>query len=177
MFLVGNIQEWLKPYLIENHYPSWVYNSFSFYAIIFVAAGLLNTVIVQALKPKTDAEKELIQLRKKCVGNDKASRKGIQKAVSECKQEHKSEITKLTTEYNRDKRSVALSHTKEIASYEAKIKAKDILIESMTTQLAEKFQIIDEYNKETATKQNSPGKANIEQEKGETILPNIGEYT
>lgn len=176
MFLVGNIQDWLKPILIAHDYPEWIYGSFPFYATIFVAAGLLNTYFIQALKPKNADEKELATLRKKCKSNDRTSKKTTQKAVSECTSSHEAEISRIKREYSGQLRLKLDDHKKEIASLLSKIKAKDVLIESMTNQLAEKFQIIEDYNKETSNNQNTPERSTIG-ERGTSIVPNISEYS
>lgn len=176
MFLIGNIQNWLKPILIEYGSPAWMYDSFGLYAILFVAAGLLNTYFVQAVKPKSGDEKELLALRKKCKVNERTNKKETQKAVTDCTDLHKLEIKKIREGYHNELRLKTEDYNKKIGEYSSKIKAKDVLIESMTNQLAEKFQIIDEYNKETSSNRNSPVKTS-ESEKAGSIVPNISEYS
>lgn len=176
MFLVGNIQNWLKPILIAHDYPEWIYGSFPFYATIFVAAGLLNTYFIQALKPKNADEKELETLRKKCKSNDRVSKKATQKALTECTSSHKAEISRIKNEHSNQLNLKLNENKKEIESLLSKIKAKDVLIESMTNQLAEKFQIIEDYNKETSNNKNTPERS-ITEERGALIVPNISEYS
>lgn len=176
MFLVGNIQTWLKPILIAHDYPEWVYNSFSLYAIIFVACGLLNTYFVQVMKPKDADEKELIALRKKCSSNDRANKRETKKAVSECTSSHEKAIAELKTNHSNELRGKAESHKKEISDLTFRMKAKDVAIESMTNQLAEKFKIIEDYNKETSKNQNAPTKE-ITGGSGASVVPNIREYS
>lgn len=165
MFSVGNIQKWLKPYLVDNNFPDWVYDSFSFYAMLFVAAGLLNTFLIQALKPKNENDKEIITLRRRCRTADKNKKKEIKKAIENCTSSHTAEILKITKE-----------HDEKSSRYESIIQAKDSLIHSMTGQLAEKFQIIGEYNKESSANSNAPRKSTIESRPQEYV-PDIENYS
>jgi len=176
MFFIGNMQEWLKPMLIEHGYPSWISNSFSFYAIIFVTAGLINTWFVQFFKPKTEDEKELGKLKAKCKRNERDKSSAIKKAVSEKEKTIRSELEQLKIQHREDKKNIAQSHQNDLDALKAKIKAKDAMIESMTDQLAEKFKIIEEYNKEAYSNQN---KTTIENKSslGDNVVPNISHYT
>lgn len=175
MFFIGNMQEWLKPLLIERGAAPWVYNSFGFYALIFVAAGLLNTWLIKVLSPKSIEEKELRSLRKKCANNERVKNNAVSRATNEKDKERNSDISKLKSEHLKQFREKDSSHKIEISRLEATIKTKDSLIELMTHQLAEKFMVIDEYNKETNTNRNKPMNDNTTA--GNRIVPDIGDYT
>lgn len=169
------MENWLKPLLIENNAPSWIYNSFTFYAIIYVAAGLISTWIVQSMKPKTENEKELLKLRKKDKNSEKDKNKEIQKALSTQADKHNAELTSIKESHRVAIRNQRAEHDKEITTHLCKIRAKDTFIELMTAQLAEKFEVIDSYNKETSNVSNNS--RNSQPITDDNIIPDIGNYS
>ncbi|WP_405078791.1 hypothetical protein ACI51Z_01865 [Pectobacterium carotovorum] len=175
MFFIGNIQNWLKPYLINEKYPEWLYNSFPFYGIIYVAAGLLSTFIAQKLKPKTNDEKELLLLRKGSKNFEKTKYRSIKSAVSEQNKLHQNEISKIKENHKKHLKSQMEAYQEEITKHQFTIKAKDQLISLMTAQLAEKFKIIENYNKETSINSNKPNQQ-INNVIGD-FMPDIGDYS
>lgn len=177
MFFIGNMQEWLKPLLMEHGAPIWVYNSFSFYAIIFVAAGLLNTLIIKSLSPKSVDEKELKTLRNKQKNNDKDKRNAINKVTEGKEKEKNNEIKKLNLEHQRQNKDKDRLHKDEISRLEATIKIKDSFIESMTQQLTEKFMVINAYNQESNTNKNTPMDDREHMKTTKGIFPDISDYT
>lgn len=175
MFFVGNIQNWLKPYLIKNDYPSWLYDSFPFYAIFYVAVGLLSTFIAQALKPKTLVEKELSDLRRKVKRLEREKIKEKEKTIAEQNRKHQDEISKIKIAHRDEINGQANGYEKEILRHQCTIKAKDQFISLMTIQLAEKYETIESYNKESAGNSNKHETA-IRNDLG-SIMPDIGNYS
>lgn len=175
MFFIGNIQSWLKPILIAKDYPDWMYESFSFYAIIYVAAGLLSTFVAQSLKPKTEHEKELLSLRKKEKTFEKKKQAGINKALAEQKDKHADEVNRIKANHRRELVSQRVSHEKEINNHQCTIKVKDQMISLMTGQLAEKYEIIGSYNRNA---ESNPSQENRRPESNiGNIIPDIGDYS
>ncbi|WP_152999317.1 hypothetical protein [Pantoea dispersa] len=175
MFFIGNMQEWLKPLLVEHGAPPWVYNSFGFYAIIFVAAGLLNTWVIKVLSPKSFDEKELKNLRKQCKSNEREKKSAIGRVTADKDRERNNEIFKLKSEHQKEHKEKDSAHRIAISRLEATIKTKDSFIESMTHQLAEKYMVIDEYNKETNINGNKP--INHQPKPVNGMVPDISDYT
>ncbi|EKS6407727.1 MULTISPECIES: hypothetical protein [Enterobacter cloacae complex] len=175
MFFVGNIQNWLKPYLISHQYPSWLYDSFPFYAIIYVAVGLLSTFIAQALKPKTATEKEISDLKRQVKRLEKEKQKEKDKTISEETKKHQTEISRIRSSHRDEIEKKSNEYEKEILRHKCTIKAKDQFISSMTIQLAEKFETIENYNKESAG--NSNKHASTTKNNVGSIMPDIGDYS
>lgn len=175
MFCIGNMQEWLKPLLVEHGAPPWVYNAFTFYAIIFVAAGLLNAWMIKVLSPKSVDEKELRALRRKCKSNEREKKSAIGRVTADKDKERSNEILKLKSEHQKECTDKDSAHNIAISRLEATIKAKDSFIESMTHQLAEKYMVIDEYNRETNINGNKP--INHQAKPANGMVPDISDYT
>ncbi|MCL6325815.1 hypothetical protein [Pectobacterium polaris] len=174
MFFVGNMQNWLKPQLITLGAPQWLYEAFTFYAILYVAAGLLSTFIVQSLKPKTENEKELTTLRKKIKNAEKEKKQHTNKVLLEKENIHKDEIKRIKSSHATDINKGKEEYAKLLSRHESTVKAKDACIAIMTNQLAEKFEIIDSYNKETQKNYNFSG--NTKTEPMGNIMPDIENY-
>ncbi|MCK7265492.1 hypothetical protein L8O48_00195 [Enterobacter cloacae] len=175
MFFVGNIQNWLKPYLISHQYPSWLYDSFTFYAIIYVSAGLLSTFIAQTLKPNTATEKEISDLKRQVRRLEKEKQKQKDKTIAEEAKKHQSEISKIRSSHRDEIERKSSEYEKEILRHQCTIKAKDQFISSMTIQLAEKYETIENYSKESAGNSNKP--ASTRNNNAGSIMPDIGDYS
>lgn len=175
MFFVGNIQNWLKPYLISHEYPSWLYESFSFYAIFYVAVGLLSTFIAQSLKPKSLDEKEFSSLKKKVKRLEREKGKEKEKTINEEAKKHHAEILKLKSTHRDEIKNQASGYENEILKHQCTIKAKDQFISLMTIQLAEKYETIENYNKDSAGNYNKPESTSINDIN--SIMPDISNYS
>lgn len=133
MFLAGNMQNWLTPWLEAHQFPGWITDSFGFLAIFFVSATLLNMWFVGKFTPKEPnelKEKEKQKLIKR--ENTKHN-----KAIRSLEGEHKKQI-KDTVKSECDK--VRSEFSSVVYNLKDECGRKQITIDVLSTELAKNRQ-------------------------------------
>jgi len=129
MFLAGNMQNWLIPWLVDNGFPTWVTGSFVFLGIIFVFATLLNMWFVGKLAPKEP--NELKEIEKKKIIKKEAVKHG--KHIKVLIGDHKRELRETV---KKECDSVKANLEPKITSLEDECGRKQITIDVLSTELA-----------------------------------------
>jgi len=133
MFLAGNIQNWLTPWLKSHQFPDWLTDSFGFLAILFVFATLFNMWFVGKFTPKEP--NELKEKEKQKIIKRETTKHT--RAMRSLDGEHKKQI-KDTVKSECDKVRADLSS--EIYNLKDECGRKQITIDVLSTELAKNRQ-------------------------------------
>ncbi|WP_406895140.1 hypothetical protein [Serratia marcescens] len=124
MFFVGNMHNWLVPWLEEKNIPDWITKSFGLMAVLFVFATLLNMWFVGKFTPKEQnqlTEREKRKLIRREEGKHK-------KAITSLEKAHKVEIEKQCE-------SVRTEMNGKISNLEDECDRKQIAVDVLSTEL------------------------------------------
>lgn len=152
MLVASNLPTWLKPILINNHFPDWVYNDFGLYVSIYLLATAFNSWMLSKFSDNTGLSKKIALQKKEHRSVLKKTRAELEEQHNTLKKQKDGVIRTLKDEIRKLQKDIEVKK-EQIKRYTGDLHAEMERCCSLETQLKTRS-----YNKADSFEavQNSP---------------------